>query len=214
MKVQGGILLTKNQIDFAKLVESKRAAQASESLTRFRDERSFALAQAELAESKRAARARERFNEASLGESVRHNYATESQSASTLQETRRANLAAEQQRRDTLLEQQRSNKVSEGLRSLDIAEQSKRAAQSVSLGYSNLEESSRRNTLDHIYSQYQAENTRANVQNEQARIDEMIRHNKVLEQQEAKKIMLSGVSQTSKSIFDGLMTGIRLAGVL
>lgn len=87
--------MTRNQIEYAKLLESRRAAQAQESLTQARDE-----------ETARSHRAGEAISSGTLKESNRHNLAAESLEANRIAETTRSNRAKEQ-------ETSRSNKAKE-----------------------------------------------------------------------------------------------------
>lgn len=91
--------MTKNQIEYNKLLESKRSNQANEELTRIRDERAHALGTATLAETSRYHSADIEVRQASLDEQIRSNTARE-------RETERSNLAKE-------AETQRSNMVKE-----------------------------------------------------------------------------------------------------
>lgn len=80
--------MTRNQIDYAKLLESKRAAQAQETLTRRRDEAAMRLGIDQLAETSRHNLAGERISKGTLDETSRSNMAKE-------RETYRANVAKE-----------------------------------------------------------------------------------------------------------------------
>lgn len=163
--------MTKNQIEFNKLLETQRANQREEELTRVRDERTYALGQDQLAEAARHNRTTEKQYASSLDETARSNRAREYETArsnkqrelethrsnlaheselfrsnvSREAETRRANLAAEAQRRAEL-------RLDTEIRRGQLAEtrRSNRAHEAigwgnVSLGYSQLSETARAN---------------------------------------------------------------------
>lgn len=98
--------MTKNQIEYAKLVETKRTNLANEALTRERDSASKQLGFHTLEEQKRSNKAKEvetaqhnRATEgleaAKLGEASRHNAQLEALQAMGISETGRHNLAQE-----------------------------------------------------------------------------------------------------------------------
>lgn len=87
--------MTRNQVEYAKLLESKRAAQASEALTASRDANAHYIASITAAETERAHRAQEAYNVQYLGEVVRSNQAREGLQLQAQQETQRSNLARE-----------------------------------------------------------------------------------------------------------------------
>lgn len=103
--------MTRNQIDYAKLLESRRASMEIEELTRRRDETNRELGFRAAEETERANRERELFNRESLSETTRHNLASESQAALSLHESTRHNTELE-----TL------NAAQNYLRSLELAE--------------------------------------------------------------------------------------------
>lgn len=96
--------MTKNQIEYLKLLESQRANRAQEALIDRRDRASAELGRAQLTET------------------AKHNRATEQQSFAVLGETHRANLAQEAWHIQTLGEQQRSNLRNEQLKAEQQAE--------------------------------------------------------------------------------------------
>lgn len=141
-------LLTKNQIEFNKLVETKRSNKRQEELTEARDlynreyqQASVANTREANAETARANRAREAYNvisldevsrhnvatelaqQAQLGEASRHNVATEGAAIKNLEEQMRSNLANEQLKERSQTEQERSNRESEALSRFRNAEQ-------------------------------------------------------------------------------------------
>lgn len=106
--------MTKNQIEYGKLLESRRAAMASEALTRARDTEtarhnvaSERVSLDTLAEQRRSHLAQEALSAQQLAELTTHNRATESISLGQLGETKRTNLAKEG-------ETKRSNLAKEG----------------------------------------------------------------------------------------------------
>lgn len=142
--LKGCDYITKNQLEFEKLRESKRSNQANELQTQIRDEnlRRYQQGQLDISsknldETKRSNLAKERFNLLSLDESQRHNLAYEAETQRSNQkreeqnawsleeskranlareaETQRANMAQEQLSRDRNIEQHRSNLAQESL---------------------------------------------------------------------------------------------------
>lgn len=125
--------MTRNQIEYNKLLETQRANKANETLTDLRDR---AAREARVVELRELGR----HNLATEQETVRHNVAGEevaSRQASELErhqrqteslqhainlETNRANLAREQQARDTLAESRRHSLVTEqqGYQTIDL----------------------------------------------------------------------------------------------
>lgn len=83
--------MTKNQIEYAKLLETERANRATENLTQWRDQQTVA------------------HNARVLQETGRHNLATEALGSSQLEEAKRSNLERERQNLMLLSEQQRHN---------------------------------------------------------------------------------------------------------
>nr|DAG68973.1 MAG TPA: hypothetical protein [Picobirnaviridae sp.] len=163
--------MTRNQIEYNRLLETQRANRASEELTRTRDERSYALGQAQLAEAGRHNLQDEAIRRSSLDESVRSNRAREDETARSNRarelEMSRSNRAAEAEAyrsnvaRETELN--RANLASESQRRAELAldteirrgqlaesQRHNRASENiswsnVSLGYSQLAEQSRAN---------------------------------------------------------------------
>lgn len=87
--------MTKNQIEYAKHLESRRANQAQEALTSTRDRRTYEVASRSAAEAERANRAREAQLLLSLDETVRANKAREGTEAKRVSEIERGNKATE-----------------------------------------------------------------------------------------------------------------------
>lgn len=112
---KGGAVITANQIEYAKLLETRRANQTLEALTRLRDQTTRDLGFSQLAETARANVAKEGLNRASLDETTRANMAKESQQLLTLSETQRANLAREG-------ETKRANMSQEDIKRAELAE--------------------------------------------------------------------------------------------
>lgn len=92
--------MTKNQIEYAKLLETSRANVAQETLTSSRDERQYSLGLGNLAETGRANLEREKLQAANLSELGRSNRARESEQARSNfareVEARRSNLTNEE----------------------------------------------------------------------------------------------------------------------
>lgn len=123
--------MTKNQIEYNKLLETQRSNRAQESLTEKRDNRAYEVSSGTLSETKR------------------HNVAAELVSSNTLAETKRSNLAREEEnyrsnvakesenvRHNTAVEVEtrRSNVAGERLRSRELSEQSRHNLQTESVG--------------------------------------------------------------------------------
>lgn len=108
--------MTKNQIEYQKLVETKRANQAQETITRMRDANTHSVAVGQ------------------LNEAIRHNYATEGQERQKLYEMTRHNEATEQVALMSAQETARHNAAAEALQ-----------GQQITLGYQQLSETSRHN---------------------------------------------------------------------
>lgn len=111
--------MTKNQIEYAKLQEQRRANRSNEQLTALRDERAHAIASRTATEVERKNREAERQNEVKLGEEFRSNVARET-------ETKRANLAREQEQHRSALavesEAARKNRADEAIRQFQADE--------------------------------------------------------------------------------------------
>lgn len=112
--------MTRNQIDYAKLLETQRANMEQEDITRRRDQTNRELGLRAAEETERANRERELFNRDSLSESARHNLASESQAALSLHESTRHNTELERIQAANqyleslkLAENQRANKARE-----------------------------------------------------------------------------------------------------
>lgn len=178
--------MTRNQIEFHKMMETRRANRVTEDITRTRDERSHQVALGQLAELGRHNKEQERQGQIALDETSRHNLASESHARDVLAEqqrhsmvqeaetnrsniareieTNRANLAHEAETRRSNLsreqETRRANLAAEALRSAELAEMAKYHASSINLGYANLAETSRANKAN------EAERLRTNLAHE------------------------------------------------
>lgn len=194
--------MTRNQIDYLKLVETQRANAVQEDLTRIRDQANIEIGRGQLEESKRHNLAQEQYQMGSLQELSRHNQATELLGTQQLQESSRHNLATELEatRHNTAAENEmyrsnlaretethRANVQSENLRQMELSEQQRYHNMSISLGYSNvqlgyaqLSEQQRANQAR------EAETHRSNVQHEMLtsqQIAETTRANQAREQE-------------------------------
>lgn len=87
--------MTKNQIEYAKHLETRRANQQQEALTKLRDERAHSVALRGAAETERANRAKETQAVRSLDEQIRSNKAKEGTEAARVSEIERGNKATE-----------------------------------------------------------------------------------------------------------------------
>lgn len=142
--------MTKNQIEYAKLLETSRANKANEELTKRRDDRAYEV------------------NLGQLDESRRHNVATEAQARASLDETIRANQAREAHEVNVLAETKRSNQAREAeTQRSNLAREAEthrsNVAQEVELNRSHLanEAETRRSNLAR-----EAETSRSNRANE------------------------------------------------
>lgn len=110
--------MTKNQIEYNKLLETGRANRAQEALTHARDEAARQAKVIELGETSRHNQALEGIQLQTLGETRRHNQAQESIGFGQLSETRRHNTAQER-------ESQRHNLQTESATIIDLTEKSR-----------------------------------------------------------------------------------------
>lgn len=110
--------MTKNQIEYNKLLETGRANRAQEALTHARDEAARQAKVVELGETSRHNQALEGIQLQTLGETRRHNQAQESIGYGQLSETRRHNTAQEK-------ESQRHNLQTESATIIDLTERSR-----------------------------------------------------------------------------------------
>lgn len=197
--------MTKNQIEYNKLLELQRSNQANEKLTQIRDREaarhnyvSEEVSRLSLDETKRANLIREaeteRSNKARENETYRSNVAREDLQRMANEESRRANLArefetsrhnlaSEEVSRGQLQELARSNRAKEQLQSQAQAEVARHnksgeaiSRANVDLGYSQLRETTRANQAREL------EANRANV----AKETEVNRHNMATETETAR----------------------------
>lgn len=101
--------MTRNQIEYAKLLETTRSNKRSEELTAENNAAVIGLQRASLDEQKRANLERERVNALTQAELSRHNAATESLGVLQFQEQQRRNAALEALELQQLHESQRAN---------------------------------------------------------------------------------------------------------
>lgn len=94
--------MTQNQVNYAKILEERRANRANEKLMELRDARSYEIAQIQAEETARANRARESLNLSQLEETKRANLASEALKGVAAAETARHNQESEQQGRVSL----------------------------------------------------------------------------------------------------------------
>jgi len=214
--------MTRNQIEYAKLVETRRANRASEENERYRTSSNYQAAMSQVLENRR------------------HNVIGESQNAQTLEETRRSNVAREQEslrsslakeaetmrsnmakeleanRHNVQTEHQaakqleadvayRSAVVAENLRS-HLADESIRRGQLAETAVHNrATEVQARNQLAADYtirSNQLAEAIRHNMQGEDVALQTLsatVRHNAEMERQGRDKLALEGINTSIKS---------------
>lgn len=189
--------MTRNQIEYFKVLETQRANKAQEALTFTRDSNAYvlgakqhtetqrhnqeteALGRAQLGETIRANQERERYNVLVLNEQQRHNVETEQEAARANRaredETRRYNtLYLNELNRSHLAQEQeteRANRAREQLTARELTETERYHRDTVGLGYSQLAEQRRANVAR------ETENRRSNIAAEQERF----RHNLVEE---------------------------------
>lgn len=199
--------MTKNQIEFNKLLETQRANRRQEELTALRDSNTYAIGLGTLRETERANRAKEGYNLSYLDELSRANQAKELLSYGTLRETLRsnkareaelsrsnlaretetirANIAAEQLRLNELYERIRSNKASESI-----------AGSNISLGYAQLAEAQRSNLAR------ETETQRSNMAREEEIHRSNVAHEVDVDQQRSnqRSIDLAKLGQQSRQI--------------
>lgn len=103
--------MTKNQIEYAKLLESRRSNLANEDLTKARDKNAYEINLRNAAESERHNRATEAQARASLDETIRANQAREAHEVNVLAETSRSNRAREEEtKRSNLAKEAETNR--------------------------------------------------------------------------------------------------------
>lgn len=181
--------MTRNQIEYSKLLETQRSNRAQEAQTRIRDENARALGFANLGETNRHNLVTESQNQLALDETSRHNLATEKHNAAVLAESARHNLETESLGRDTLSETVRHNQAAESETNRhNLSTESIQQYQADTARYSALE-TSRHNLASEVELgrhnlATEAETERSNrareVENERsnrAREDETNRHN-------------------------------------
>lgn len=177
------IIITKNQIEFAKLQETKRSNLEQERATRLRDDRGYQTTLMSLGETARHNLATEQFQLASLDETSRHNRAQEAYNTSYLVELGRSNLAREQETarhnqaveietyrsnlaRET--ETQRANLAQEGYRAMELSIRGQELEQTKVRDLNAYVLGSERNMLDRLKAE---ETQRANMVSESIRRD-------------------------------------------
>lgn len=187
--------MTRNQIEFLKLLETQRANSASEiEVARANRERER-QGQVALDETARRNLATEHLSSQQLLESIRHNTATETESrrhniaselsiAQQMEETRRANLAREQISFDANAETRRSNLQREQLQAAQLEETQRANVVREQQNQQSLSETQRAHRQqERLQSSQLAETQRANRENElirQQQLAETIRYNSVL----------------------------------
>lgn len=105
--------MTRNQIEFNKLLETNRSNLANEEIQRTRAATDRELGFANLSESQRHNMASERMQVLSLDETSRHNLATESNARAVLEEQHRSNVQHELLTAQQQAEQRRHNQAVE-----------------------------------------------------------------------------------------------------
>lgn len=222
--------MTRNQIEYFKLLETRRNNRAVEALTRARDLANYRLGSGTLAENTRHNKAAESQQYAVLGEQQRHNRAQEAQTTASLDETSRHNKALEtvsaldaatrrlglreDSRHNVAVEteQARANKAreQETQRANLASESIRRAANAITsnLGYANVAESARRNTLQYALGQDQlSEQQRSNVTREV----EAERHNRSTETEAQRSNVTREIEQTRSNLASESLRGDEVA---
>lgn len=181
--------MTKNQIEYLKLLESQRSNKAQESLTAKRDATTRELGFGNLAETTRHNLQSEAHNRAVLDETSRHNVVVEN-------ETQRHNVSQEQLGRDQLLELNRHNTVTEGHTAQQILESARhnQATESIERDkaatqryqadtqrYSALETSRHNLAVEDETSRHNVTSERETERSNRAKESETSRHNKAQE---------------------------------
>lgn len=105
--------MTRNQIEYNKLLETKRANTRNEELTSRRDEAAIAAKLSELGEASRHNAALEQLQRMHENELLRHNAATEEATLIDLNERQRSNRAQETLGQRNLAEVSRANRARE-----------------------------------------------------------------------------------------------------
>lgn len=181
--------MTKNQIEYAKLLELQRSNQAQEALTQARDletQRHNVVAESvsldQVRETSRANRALEGYRAQQVTlqgqlqeETKRHNIASEV-------EVHRSNVAGEQLRSQELSETARSHRAQEGIGVMQVEQRREQAAQQYQSTLLQLGETKRHNIeteseISRSHTATEAETKRSN----QAREAETTRHNEAAE---------------------------------
>lgn len=209
--------MTKNQIEYHKLLEQQRTNQANEALQAERNAqtydiglKNYDLGIQQAREVQRHNLATEQQNYLSLEETSRHNLAAEMNAAQVLleqqrhskaveAETARSNLARESETHRMNVaaetERNRANLASEALRSAELAEQTRYHSMSIGLGYSQLAETTRSNKAR------ETETHRANLAYEAqqlANLTEQSRHNQQVEI-ETRRTNLARETETARA---------------
>lgn len=105
--------MTKNQIEYLKLLETERSNKATEDINRSKVASDREIGLGQLAESKRHNLAGEQQQIAILGETQRHNVIGEQLQAQSISEVMRSNRAQESLQLKSQLENERSNRARE-----------------------------------------------------------------------------------------------------
>lgn len=166
--------MTKNQIEYQKLVETKRSNIEQEKLTSLRDARAHYVAMGNLKETNRHNLATEGQERLKLEETTRHNNATEQIQLFVAQEGQRHNIESERNQREQIAlgysqlqesqrhnsaveaetyrhnirvedETQRANQVRESIDRFTADSLDRYRTQQIGLGYSQLAETARSN---------------------------------------------------------------------
>lgn len=219
--------MTKNQIEYAKLLETRRANQKQEEMTHERDYESARHNLATESISRSSLDETSRSNKAREAETARNNLALESLTRARDAETARANLEREKEnfrsnaanesiKLSTLQETQRSNVAQEGLRSRELGLRSREIdlkSEELSVKRDSLQETIRSNMAkenetmrSNLAKEY--ENNRSNVAKEweqsrsnQANESETHRHNVVSEATNAARAATYAVDVGGRLIY-------------
>lgn len=205
MKGDGSI--TKNQIEYNKLLETKRHQIADEDIRRTGNQQTFELGRGQLDETRRSNLERERQNRSTLLETQRHNTETENVQRLLYGENVRANQAREAISMSQIEETNRSNRASESLSAQRNQISAQQIAQNYDLGLRNAAETERSHVAGEINQQAMTEISQALAKLRVAELEEQSRHNMVSEKQGAVNTMIKGVDVV-QSGFSSVMSSI------
>lgn len=206
--------MTKNQIEYNKLLETQRHNQRDENIRQSGNELTYQLGRSQLAETSRSNRAKEGLTGAANLETARHNAEQERLNQLLYGETQRSNRANEAIRQSTLVEQNRSNLANEAIRNAANATQAYSAQTQRYLGERSQDEQERSNVAREINAQAQTEVSQALAKAEAARLEEQARHNMATEKNQFAQNVISGVNTIQSGITGTLSSFAKIIPLL